>query len=214
MVEFGTADGAMRPLVLFLIFWYAVPMQFIDAKTLLKKYVKGETLLRHSLTVAVVMEFWAKELGENDPETWKCVGMLHDIDFELYPREHCVKAQKILAAEQANYPGLTDDMIHAVLSHGWKLCSDVEPVVKMEKVLYTVDELTGIIYACALMRPSKSVMDMEVKSVTKKFKAPAFAAGCNREVILAGAAMLGMELSGVIDRTIRAMRSDAAALGV
>jgi predicted hydrolase (HD superfamily) len=142
------------------------------------------------------------------------VGLLHDIDFEKYPQEHCVRAAEILHAETAHFPDLTEDMIHAILSHGWKRCNDVEPVAQMEKVLYIVDGLTGLIYACALMRPSKSVMDLEVKSVMKKFKTPAFAAGCDRDVIAAGAAMLGMELDAVIDRTIQAMRKHAAELGV
>jgi putative nucleotidyltransferase with HDIG domain len=189
-------------------------MKFSDAQKLLGKYVKGETLLRHSLTVAVVLEYWAKELGELDPETWRCIGLLHDIDFELYPTEHCIKAKEILEAEKANFPELTDEIIHAILSHGWKLCNDVEPVSQMEKTLYAVDELTGLIYACAMMRPSKSVMDMEVKSVTKKFKTLNFAAGCNRDVIIEGAALMGMDLNAVIDKTIAAMRTEAAALGV
>ncbi|MDR3284297.1 MAG: HDIG domain-containing protein [Treponema sp.] len=189
-------------------------MKFTDAQALLDKYVNGETLKRHCLTVAVALEYWAREYGEADPETWRCVGLLHDIDFELYPKEHCVKAKEILEAEKANFPGLTDSMIHAILSHGWKLCNDVEPVSQMEKTLYTVDELTGLIYACALMRPSKSVMDMEVKSVLKKFKTPAFAAGCNRDVISEGATLMGMDLNRVIEKTILAMRTEAAALGV
>jgi putative nucleotidyltransferase with HDIG domain len=181
-------------------------MKFTDAKTLLEKYVHGETLLRHSFTVAAAMDYWARELGEADVETWKCVGLLHDIDFELYPDEHCVKAKEILEAEKAAVPGLTDGIIHAVQSHGWKLCCDVEPVLLMEKVLYTVDELTGIIYAASLMRPSKSVVDMEVKSILKKYKTPAFAGGCNRDVINEGVAMLGMELAPVIERTLNAMK--------
>jgi predicted hydrolase (HD superfamily) len=189
-------------------------MTWTDAQTLLKKYIKGETLLRHSLTVAIALEYWAKELGEDDPAFWKNVGLLHDIDFELYPNEHCIKAKEILEAEKTNFPGLTDAMIHAILSHGWKLCSDVEPMEPMEKVLYAVDELTGLIYACAHTRPTNSVMDMEVTSALKKFKTPAFAAGCNRDVITAGAAMIGMDLDAVIGRTILAMRSQAAALGV
>jgi putative nucleotidyltransferase with HDIG domain len=189
-------------------------MRFTDAQRLLGKYVTGETLLRHCLTVAVVLEYWARESGEADPETWRCIGLLHDIDFERYPAEHCVKAKEILEAEKANFPGLTDEIIHAVLSHGWKLCSDVEPVSQMEKALYAVDELTGLIYACAMMRPSKSVMDMEVKSVTKKFKTLNFAAGCNRDVIIEGAALMGMDLNAVIEKTIAAMRTEATALGV
>jgi predicted hydrolase (HD superfamily) len=189
-------------------------MKFTDAQALLDKYVKGETLKRHSLTVAVALDYWAQEFGEADPETWRCVGLLHDIDFELYPDEHCVKAKEILGAEKTNFPELTDNMIHAILSHGWKLCNDVEPLSRMEKTLYAVDELTGLIYACALMRPSKSVMDMEAKSVLKKFKIPAFAASCNRAVIAEGTALMGLDLNTVIEKTILAMRTEAAALGV
>jgi predicted hydrolase (HD superfamily) len=189
-------------------------MKFQDAQVLLDKYVKGDTLKRHCLTVAIVMEYWAKDLKQDDFETWKSVGLLHDIDFELYPNEHCVKAKEILETEKTNFPELTDEIIHAVLSHGWKLANDVEPISQMEKVLWTIDELTGLIYACAMVRPSKSVMDMETKSVMKKFKNPAFAANCNRAVITEGAAILNMNLDSVIEKTIAAMRTQAAELGV
>ncbi|MDR0823324.1 MAG: HD domain-containing protein [Endomicrobium sp.] len=190
-------------------------MKFSDAKELLEKYVKGETLRRHCLTVAIVMEFWAKEFGEEaNAETWKSVGYLHDIDFELYPNEHCIKARGILENEKAAYPELSEEIIRAVLSHGWKLVNEVEPKTPMEKVLYAIDELTGLIFASAMVRPSKSVMDMETKSVMKKFKTPAFAANCNRAVISDGAAMLNMELPIVIEKTIMAMRTQAQALGV
>jgi predicted hydrolase (HD superfamily) len=189
-------------------------MKITDAETLLAKYVTGETLKRHCLTVAVAMDWWARDLGEADPETWRCVGLLHDIDFEQYPDQHCVKARDILEAEKANFPGLTDAIIHAVLSHGWGLCCDVEPTAQMETVLYTVDELTGLIFACAMARPSKSVMDMELKSVTKKFKTLNFAAGCNRDVIQKGADLMGVDLNTVIEKTILAMRSEAASIGV
>jgi predicted hydrolase (HD superfamily) len=189
-------------------------MKFSDAETLLKKYVTGETLTRHSYTVAAALDYWAKDAGETDPETWRCVGLLHDLDFEKYPDAHCVKVQEILEAEKASVPGITPELIHAIRSHGWGLTVDVAPESYMEKVLYTVDELTGIIYAAALMRPSKSVMDMEVKSVMKKYKTPAFAAGCSRDVINKGCALLGMELGEVIEKTILAMRSEAALLGV
>ncbi|MDR2860665.1 MAG: HD domain-containing protein [Elusimicrobiota bacterium] len=189
-------------------------MKFENAQKLLDKYVKGETLKRHCLTVAVTMEFWAKDLGQSDPENWKSIGLLHDIDFELYPNEHCVKAKEILEAEKANFPDITDEIIHAVLSHGWKLVSDVEPISQMEKVLYTIDELTGLIFACAMVRPSKSVNNLETKSVIKKFKTPAFAANCNRSVISEGASMLGMDIKDIIEKTILAMRSQAQILGV
>ena len=188
-------------------------MKYAEAETLLKKYVSGETLLRHSKTVSVAMKYFAEKEGEADPEFWECVGLLHDIDFEKYPDQHCIKCKDIFEAEKANFPGITDELVHAVQSHGWKLCCDVEPTAYMEKVLYTVDELTGLIFACAMARPSKSVMDMEVKSVTKKFKTLAFAAGCNREVIKEGAAMMGKELNDVIQDCILAMRTEHEACG-
>ncbi len=140
--------------------------------------------------------------------------MLHDLDFELYPEQHCIKVKELLESERASFPGITDELIHAIQSHGWKLCCDVEPVTRMEKVLYTIDELTGLIFACAMARPSKSDMDMEHKSVTKKFKTPAFAAGCNRAVIKEGAEMLGMELNDVILRCLDGMRARHTELGV
>lgn len=181
-------------------------MTITEAQTLLDKYVSGETLRRHCLTVSAVMGCWAGLEGE-DTELWQVVGLLHDLDFERYPDQHCIKVRELLDAERQNFPGISDEMIHAIQSHGWKLCCDVEPVTRMEKVLYTIDELTGLIFACAMARPSKSVMDMELKSVTKKFKTPAFAAGCNREVIREGAAMLGMELNDVILRCLEGMRA-------
>ena len=189
-------------------------MKFADAETLLRKYVTGETLLRHSYTVAVALEYWAKDAGEHDAETWRCVGLLHDLDFEKYPDAHCIKIKDIFEAEKDAVPGFTPEILHAIQSHGWGLTVDIEPQSYMEKVLYAIDELTGIIYACALMRPSKSVMDMEVKSVMKKYKTPAFAAGCSRDVINKGCGLLGMELSAVIEKTILAMRTEAALLGV
>ncbi len=189
-------------------------MKVEDAKKLLAEYVTGETLNRHSRTVSAVMRYWAEKLGEPDPEFWECVGLLHDIDFERYPEQHCVKAKEILEAEKAQFPGITDELIHAVQSHGWGICCDVEPAVPMDKVLFTVDELTGLIFACAMARPSKSVMDMELKSVSKKFRTPAFAAGCNREVILKGAQMMGRDLNEVIEQCILAMRGRHEELGV
>ncbi|MCL2390439.1 MAG: HD domain-containing protein [Endomicrobia bacterium] len=189
-------------------------MKFENAKLLLSKYVKGETLLRHSLTVAVVMEYFAKELGEANPEFWKSAGFVHDIDFELYPGEHCVKAKEILESEKQNFPEITDEIIHAVLSHGYKVANSVEPVSQMEKVLYAIDELTGLVFACTMVRPSKSVNDLEAKSVIKKFKTPAFAANCNREIISNGARMLGIDLNALIEKTILAMRAHSAELGV
>ncbi|MDR1941985.1 MAG: HDIG domain-containing protein [Endomicrobium sp.] len=189
-------------------------MKFENAQKLLEKYVKGDTLKRHCLTVAVVMEYFAKDFAQPDPELWKSAGYLHDIDFELYPEAHCVKAKEILEAEKENFPELNDEIIRAVLSHGWGIANDTQPVSKMEKTLYAVDELTGLIFACAMVRPSKSVLDMEVKSVVKKFKIPAFAANCNRKVIADGAQMLGLELSVLIDKTISAMKTQNTLLGV
>jgi putative nucleotidyltransferase with HDIG domain len=189
-------------------------MKFTDAEKLLRTYVHGDTLLRHCLTVAVALDWWARDYGEADSEYWRSVGLLHDIDFEQFPDQHCIKARDILEAEKANFPDLDEGTIHAVQSHGWGLCCDVEPTATMEKVLYTVDELTGLIFACAMARPSKSVMDMEVKSVTKKFKTPNFAAGCTRAVIQKGADLMGVDLNTVIEKTIAAMRSEHEAIGV
>ncbi|MCB6994375.1 hydrolase [bacterium 210820-DFI.6.37] len=174
-----------------------------DAFTLLKQYNKDTFHIQHALTVEGTMKWYAKELGySEDEEFWGIVGLLHDIDFELYPEQHCIKAPELLRAA-----GVGEDIIHAVCSHGYDLTVDVKPEHQMEKVLYAVDELTGLIGAAALMRPSKSVQDMEVKSVKKKYKSANFAAGCSREVIEKGADMLGWELSDLIQKTIYAMRS-------
>jgi predicted hydrolase (HD superfamily) len=149
------------------------------------------------------MKWYAKELGYGDEEEyWGIVGLLHDIDFEQYPEEHCMKAPELLREA-----GVSEDIIHAVCSHGYELTVDIKPEREMEKVLYAADELTGLIWAVALMRPSKSVQDLEVKSVKKKYKSKKFAAGCSREVIERGADMLGWELSDLIQKTIYAMRS-------
>jgi predicted hydrolase (HD superfamily) len=170
---------------------------------LLNKYNKDPFHLQHALTVEGVMKWYARELGCGaDEEFWGNVGLLHDIDFEEFPNEHCIKAQEILRAG-----GVGEDLIHAVCSHGYGLTVDIKPEHEMEKVLYASDELTGLIWATALMRPSRSVQDMELKSVKKKFKAVNFAAGCSREVIEKGAAMLGWELDTLIEKTILAMRS-------
>ena len=188
-------------------------MKITEAEDLLKKYVGGDTLLRHCKTVSVAMGYFAEFYKESDPEFWECVGMLHDIDFEKYPDAHCIKCRDIFEEEKGNFPGITDELVHAVQSHGWGLCCDVEPVAQMEKVLFTVDELTGLIFACAMARPSKSVCDMEVKSVVKKFKSAGFAAGCSRDVIRKGAEMMGMELNDVIQHCIMAMRTQHEACG-
>ena len=155
-----------------------------EAFELLKKYNKDPFHIRHALTVEGVMRWYAKELGYADEEEyWAIVGLLHDIDFELYPEEHCKKAPELLKAG-----GVGDDMIYSVCSHGCGICVDIEPVHEMEKVLFAADELTGLIWSAALMRPSKSVMDMEVSSLKKKFKDKKFAAGCSRDIIRTGAA--------------------------
>mgnify|MGYP000773449686 CR=1 FL=1 len=174
-----------------------------DAFALLKKYNKDPFHIQHALTVEAVMKWYANKLGYGeDAEYWGIVGLLHDIDFELYPAEHCLKAPELLKDG-----GVSDDIIHAVCSHGYGICCDVEPEHEMEKVLFACDELTGLIGAVALMRPSKSVSDLEVKSVKKKYKDKKFAAGCSREVIERGAEMLGWDLDTLIEQTILAMRA-------
>ena len=174
-----------------------------QALDLLKTHNKEPFHIQHALTVEGVMRWYANELGYGDEaDYWATVGLLHDIDFENWPEEHCKKAPELL--RQA---GVGEDMIRSICSHAYGLCSDVEPVHEMEKVLFAVDELTGLIGAAALMRPSKSVMDMEVSSVKKKFKDKKFAAGCSRDVIAEGAQRLGWELTDLMDRTLRAMQS-------
>ncbi|MCD8089045.1 MAG: hydrolase [Clostridiales bacterium] len=170
---------------------------------LLTKYNKDPFHIRHALSVEGVMKWYAAELGYGeDKEFWGIVGLLHDIDFELYPDEHCIKAPELLREG-----GVGEDIIHAVCSHGYGITVDIKPEHQMEKVLYAADELTGLIWAAALMRPSKSTKDMEVKSLKKKFKSTGFAAGCSREVIKNGADMLGWDLSELMEKTILAMRS-------
>ena len=171
-----------------------------QALQILEKYNKDDFHLHHAKTVSNVMGFFAKEYDPENVAFWETVGMLHDIDFELYPEQHCVKAVDILKEEN-----IDDSVIHAVVSHGYGICSDVEPERYMEKVLFAVDELTGLIGAAALMRPT-GISDMEAKSVMKKFKDKKFAAGCSREVIARGAEMLGVELKDLMEKTIIAMR--------
>jgi predicted hydrolase (HD superfamily) len=175
-----------------------------QAWELFKRYNKDPFHLQHALTLEGVMRWFAKDQGlDNEEEFWAVVGLLHDIDFEQFPGQHCVKAKEILLSE-----GASDQLIHAVCSHGYGLTAvDEKPEHIMEKILFASDELTGLIWAAAIIRPSKSVMDMEVKSVKKKFKTPAFAAGCSRKIIEDGAAMLGWELDVLIEKTILAMRS-------
>lgn len=171
-----------------------------EALELLKKYNKEEFHIRHALTVEGVMKFFAKELGDDD-NFWGLVGLLHDIDFEKYPEKHCKKAPELLKEINAS-----DEFIHAVCSHGYGICSDVEPTHQMEKILFATDELTGLIWAATKMRPSKSTKDMEVSSLKKKFKDKKFAAGCSREVIIQGVERLDWDLNTLFEKTILAMR--------
>jgi predicted hydrolase (HD superfamily) len=174
-----------------------------EAWALLTEYNKGEFHQKHGRIVGDVLRWYAQELGYGDEaDFWEAVGILHDLDFEQWPEEHCIKEEEILRQR-----GVDQRLIHAVVSHGYLLGVDVAPEHQMEKVLYASDELTGLIGAVALMRPSKSVSDLEVKSVKKKYKDKKFAAGCSREVIQRGAEMLGWELDDLISRTILAMRS-------
>ncbi len=174
-----------------------------EALDLLRKYNKESFHILHGLTVEGVMRWYAREEGFGEEEEyWGQVGLLHDIDFELYPEEHCKKAPELL-----RNGGVSEDMIHSVCSHGYGLCSDVEPEHQMEKILFAADELTGLIWAAAKMRPSRSVMDMEVSSLKKKFKDKRFAAGCSRDVIRDGAERLGWTLEDLMEKTILAMRS-------
>ncbi|MDO4811098.1 MAG: hydrolase [Eubacteriales bacterium] len=174
-----------------------------QAMIALKEYNKEPFHIQHALTVEGVMRWYANELGYGEEANfWATVGLLHDIDFEMWPEEHCVKAPELL--EKA---GASAELIHAVCSHGYGLCCDVEPVHEMEKVLFAADELTGLIGAAARMRPSKSCKDMELSSLKKKFKDKKFAAGCSRDVIKTGAERLGWELDKLLEMTIEAMRS-------
>ncbi len=172
-----------------------------QALALLQKYNCEPFHIQHALTVEGVMRWFALENGEN-ADFWGLCGLLHDVDFEVYPDQHCQKAPELLAEVSAS-----PEMVHTICSHGYGLCSDVEPVLLMEKILFAVDELTGLIGAAARMRPSKSVMDMELSSLKKKFKDKKFAAGCSRDVIRQGAERLGWTLDETLDKTIQAMRS-------
>ncbi|HBE76287.1 MAG TPA: hydrolase [Firmicutes bacterium] len=180
-----------------------------EAYALLSQYNKNESLIKHALTVEAVMLHFAELLGETDPEKWGVIGLVHDLDYEMYPEQHCQKVREILI--KAEWP---EEYIHAIQSHGWGLCVDVEPQHQMEKVLYTIDELTGLIAATALVRPSKSILDMEVKSIKKKWKDKAFAAGVNRPIIEAGAENLGMDLEQVIAETLKGMQKAAESIGL
>jgi putative nucleotidyltransferase with HDIG domain len=179
-----------------------------DALELWRKYNDDDFLYRHALSVEAAMRYFAAKYGE-DSEYWGLVGLLHDIDYQKFPEEHLKHSREMLSPA-----GYSDDFIRAVESHGYSLVNDIEPKLKMEKVLFVVDELTGFIYACAIMRPSKSVLDIEVKSVTKKFKTAAFAAKIRRDIIQQGADMLGIPLNELISETIIALRPVAAEIGL
>ena len=174
-----------------------------EAWELLTEYNQDEFHLLHAQTVENTMRYFARELGFADEEDfWGIVGLLHDLDFEKYPEEHCIKSQEIMKER-----GIDEKIIHATASHGYAITVDIKPEHEMEKVLFACDELTGLIWAAALMRPSKSVSDMELKSLKKKYKDKKFAAGCSRDVIAEGAQRLGWELTDLMDRTLRAMQS-------
>lgn len=172
-----------------------------EALNLLMKFNKSESLIKHAYSVEAVMRHFAKLNGE-DAEKWGIIGLIHDLDYEQYPEQHCTMTRQIL--EQEGWP---EEYIRAIVSHGWGICSDTEPQHLMEKVLFTIDELTGLITAAVLVRPSKSILDLTVKSVTKKWKMKNFAAGANREVIEKGAVMMGQELNSIIQETINGMKT-------
>ncbi len=178
-----------------------------EAQALLETYNSDPFHLKHAAIVSGVMEYFARELGYGDEaEFWAVVGLLHDLDFERWPDQHCVKSQELMREA-----GLDERIVRATASHGWGITVDIRPEHTMEKVLYATDELTGLIGAAAIMRPSRSVADLELKSVKKKYKTPSFAAGCSREVIAKGAELLGWALDDLISRTILAMRATPAA---
>ncbi len=175
---------------------------------LLEKYNKSESLKKHALSVEGVMKYFASEYKE-DVEKWGIIGLIHDLDYEQFPEEHCKMTEKIL--RENNWP---EDYIYSVISHGWGICTDAEPKHIMEKILFTIDELTGLIAATALMRPSKSVLDMKLKSIKKKWKTKSFAAGVDRELILKGCELLGMELDEIITMTLEGLKTVAEEIGL
>ena len=179
-----------------------------ETLNLLRQYNKNESLIKHALAVEGVMRYIARKRGE-DEEKWGIIGLIHDLDYEQFPDQHCKKTEEIL--RENDWP---EDYIHAVISHGWGICTDVKPESEMEMVLYAIDELTGLVVTSALVRPSKSVMDMKAKSVKKKWKQKQFAAGVDRSIIEKGAEMLGVELSELITDTIMGMRDVAAEIGL
>ena len=181
-----------------------------EAFALLKEYNSDAALINHALAVESVMRYMARKLGyENEEEKWSVIGLVHDLDYEKYPEGHCTKSEEILKER-----GWPPEYIRAVVSHGWGICSDVEPLNDLEKILYAIDELTGLVTACALVRPSRSVMDLTAKSVKKKWKQRSFAAGANREVIQKGADMLGIELNELFTDVILGMREVADEIGL
>ncbi len=179
-----------------------------EAFALLRQYNKNEALIKHALAVEAVMRFCARKRGQ-DADLWGVIGLVHDLDYEQFPDRHCHKSAEILREQ-----GWPEEFVRAVMSHGWGICTDVEPKSDLEKTLYAMDELTGLIAATALVRPSRSVLDMAVKSVKKKWKEKSFAAGVNREVIEKGAAMLGVDLNQLIEDAIAGMREAAEEIGL
>jgi putative nucleotidyltransferase with HDIG domain len=179
-----------------------------EAYQLLTEYNKSDSLIKHALAVEGVMRYFARKRGE-DEEKWGVIGLIHDLDYEQFPEEHCHKSEEILKEK-----GWPEEYIRAVVSHGWGLCSEVEPQTELEKVLYAIDELTGLVVTTALVRPSKSVMDVKVKSVKKKWKDKRFAAGVDRSIIEKGAQMLGMEVSDLIADTLAGMQEVAEEIGL
>ena len=179
-----------------------------EAYQLLTEYNKSDSLIKHALAVEGVMRYFARKRGE-DEEKWGVIGLVHDLDYEQFPEEHCHKSEEIL--KQKGWP---EEYIRAVVSHGWGLCSEVEPQTELEKVLYAIDELTGLVVTTALVRPSKSVMDVKVKSVKKKWKDKRFAAGVDRSIIEKGTEMLGMELTDLIADTLAGMQEVAEEIGL
>lgn len=179
-----------------------------EALTLLRQYNGNEALIKHALAVEAVMRFCARKRGQ-DAELWGVIGLVHDLDYEQFPDRHCHKSAEILREQ-----GWPEEYVRAVMSHGWGICTDVEPATDLEKTLYAMDELTGLVAATALVRPSRSVLDMTPKSVKKKWKEKSFAAGVNREVIEKGAAMLGADLNQLIEDAIAGMREAARQIGL
>jgi len=179
-----------------------------EAFNLLKQYNQNESLIKHALAVEGVMRYFARQRGE-DEEKWGVIGLIHDLDYEQFPEEHCLKTEEIL--RENDWP---EEYIRAVISHGWGICVDVKPETDLEKVLYAIDELTGLVVTTALVRPSKSVMDLKAKSVKKKWKDKRFAAGVDRSIILKGAEMLGVEIGDLITGTIMGMRDVAEEIGL